>query len=162
VAVPVDATYQRVLAEHFVLSVLIGLRYEWVRDDAPQDSDTVLNWGVNGWALSVLPLVDLGWHPFHHGLKGLHLGLAGSLGYQATYKDSLAAKGFENDYYTHLGLTVGWQFLLPANIVIDITLGVVGIGYSVWVDTNKVATSHFGFCGPLNIPPADIYIGFRF
>lgn len=147
VIIPVSMQYQRVISDHFVVLVNAALDYGWNRYTTPQD----------GWFLDVNPLVEIDWHPFHKGLKGFYAGLSGVFNYTISYSDAAETKGTSHSYNTGLGLNVGWLFLLPANIIIDLALG-QGIGYLVSVDMNGVTTSGYSEA-PARI---GVFLGFRF
>ena len=157
IRIPLNVQYQRVLSDHFVLLIKAGLDYSWVPANAPQDSPGILYYGIDGWGLSVNSAVGVDLHPFHKGLNGLHVGLSGIFSYGTGYRDGVLTKGTAYEYTAGLGLAVGWQFLLPANIIIDLTLGV---GY-VYLGRADV----FGATGSMStfiVRPPGIFLGFRF
>jgi hypothetical protein len=149
--------YQRVVSNHFVLLATAGLVYVWPNPNAPQDSEAILYYGTDGWLLFAASQVEVDWHPFHKGLKGFYLGLSGIFNYTAEYRDALEAKGTSHTYTAGPGMNVGWQFLLPACIIMDLSLG-IGYGYRVSIDVNGVTTSGFSFVEPRG----GVFFGIRF
>lgn len=147
VLIPVQIQYQRVVADHLVLLVKAGLFYGWTLP--PREPERTLD---------LLPVVELDWHPFHTGLQGPYLGLSGTGGYGVGFSDAGAAIVTTGHYYDFIvGPTLGWQFLLPANITIDTAFG-LGYGPGVSVDANGVRTSH----SVLDLTRGGVYLGFRF
>lgn len=149
VMIPVGIEYQRVISDHFVLYAKGGFMY--TIDD--------------GWDLIVYPIVGVDWHPFHKGLKGFHVGLSGDFFYEYTVIASdttWTAHGTRYSYSTCLGLTLGWQFLLPAHIIMDLALQVVTFGYDVSTDVYGVETSGFSLGDPMDAPGSMLSLGFRF
>jgi hypothetical protein len=155
--VNINMEYQRVISDHFVLFSTAGMLYWWPSPNASQDSEAILWYGNHGWFLMIGTGVEFDWHPFHKGLKGFYLGLPGIFNYKATYRDTATTKGMIYDNEIGLGLIVGWQFLLPASIIINLAVG-YGYGYIADVDVNGVTSSHFSFVEPRG----GISLGFRF
>jgi len=156
--VPVGVQYQRVLSEHSVLSFNAGFMYQCPSPDTPPDSPVITDYyGVDGWELTAYPLMEMDWHPFHKGLDGFYTGAFGGLLFKALHVDTAAVKGTGYEYDPCLGLVAGWQFLLPANIVINLALGYGG-QYFITVDQNGTMTS-----GPLlGTGRMVASVGFRF
>jgi len=146
VLVPVQVQYQRVVADHLVLLVTAGLNYGWTLPPRTRER-----------SLDIYSVVEVGWHPFHRGLKGFHVGLSGFFSYGAIFTDAVATKATAYGYRLRLGPTLGWQFLLPANITIDTAFG-LGFGPAVDVDSDGVRTSGF-LWDPTR---AGVFLGFRF
>jgi hypothetical protein len=146
VAIPVQVQYQRVVAEHLVLLVKAGLIYDWTLPPRQPERE-----------LSVFPVVELDWHPFRTGLRGPYLGLSGIFDYTAVFAGAGAATATAIGYRFGLGPTVGWQFLLPANITIDSAFG-LGFGPAVGVDADGPGTSRLLW----GITRGKVFLGFRF
>ena len=148
--IPVNIEFQRVIADHLVLLVRLGLGCAWPLPNAPQASSAL--------SLEVDPLVEVDWHPFHEGLKGLNLGLSGIFvyDYYAAPRDAVATKGTSR-YRMASGPILGWQFLLPANTIVDLSSG-LGFGYNANVDVNGVTTPSSSW----ELTRGGIFLGFRF
>ncbi len=145
VIIPINILYQRVISDHFMALIKAGLNYSWYRYTTPQ----------NGW-MEVYPAVEVDWHPFHKGLKGFYVGLSGIFDYGVDCSDA-AAKGTSYSYAFGWGLSLGWLFLLPAHINIDLVVG-QGAGYLVSVDASGVTTSGFS-----EVPArTGVFLGYRF
>ena len=97
---PVYLSYERVLSDHLVLAI------------APS-----FTWADHGTYSSLLAIlwVELDWHPFQNGLSGLFIGPAFAVSYSSDQDFRATGEG--------LGLSLGYQFLLPWNIDVDIALG---------------------------------------
>ena len=117
VYLPLYVTWERVLTDHLVLSVLGSLRFT----AAPLRPD--VTWGLAG---NVLP--GLEWHPFDAGLGGFFLGVRGLIGYAhgdwlANPAGILSTGNPVDDVFTFgLNALVGWQFLLPGNMALEATV----------------------------------------
>lgn len=144
--IPVGIMYQRVISDHFVLFVMGGFWYT---------IDT-------GWDLWVYSTVEVDWHPFHKGFNGFYVGLSGDFWYDYNENSSSRVTGFGYLYRTDLGLALGWQFLLPAHIIIDLALGIFSYGYEADVDVYGVETSGFAIGYPILTPRTTLSLGFRF
>ena len=103
-AVPVYISYQRVLANHWVLSVIPGVFY--VYD----------NWSGERYVATLW--LELDWHPFHEGLQGFFLGPS----VVAIYSKNSSSSS-ESGASAMVGATLGYQIFLPANLDLDIAAG---------------------------------------
>ncbi|MGA2976500.1 MAG: hypothetical protein ABSF77_14425 [Spirochaetia bacterium] len=146
VVIPVGIEYQRVISDHFTLFFMGGLIYRI----------------FDGWALDAYPIVEVDWHPFHKGLKGFHVGLLGSFLYEQVYSSAAETQGTTYWYHPAMELAVGWQFLLPASIILDLTLGLLSVGYDFNVDVNGVMTSGLMLGDPMESNRTSLSLGFRF
>lgn len=90
---PVTVTYQRLIADHFALAASLG--YMHLLDSAGE--------GVGD---SFIPWLELDWHPFVVGLKGLFVGVATSAEADFIYGEPLFF------LYDGLGLTLGLEGML--------------------------------------------------
>lgn len=144
--IPVVLQYQRVIADHLVLVAMIGLYYDQKLPPQPRDS-----------TLSIFPVVELDWHPFHEGLRGFHLGLSGVFACETSFSDAKPTEVTSRYYRLGLGPTVGWQFMLPAHIIIDL---VFGLGYGPSWNVDAAGTSTFDWA--LDPTRAGIYLGLMF
>jgi hypothetical protein len=149
VNIPLSVQYQRVIGERWVLLTSLALLYHWPMPGAPA--------GLPGWGtIDVTPGVELGWHPFHKGLKGFHLGLSTIFNYAAAYSETPTA-GISRNVMACAGVNVGWQFLFPSHVLLDLVAG-PGYAWIVHLDTAGAATSTFGF----NVCRTGLSIGFAF
>jgi hypothetical protein len=134
--IPINIKYQRVLADHLVLMLKGGFNYDW---------------GDDSKSIDIYPMAELDWHPFQKGLKGFYAGLSSFYGYE-DYINS-----HEGSSRIALGGTLGWQFVLRSNFIIDLTFG-LGYGYNVDVDVNGKKSE--GFSADETI--AGIFLGWGF
>jgi hypothetical protein len=102
-AVPIVLDYQRVLSDHFVLSVVPGLLF--------------VHRGTLGDILLAQLWVELDWHPFQEGLRGFFIGPAVVGLYASNVYGSFGSAGT-----AMAGAALGYQILLPANLDLDISL----------------------------------------
>ena len=103
VNVPVFINYQRVIFDHFTVSIIPFLNY----------------WGLEGgWAFRLMPWAEADWHPFDKGLNGLFLGFAAVGSIDLDSRPNMA-----NSYFLGLAPVVGYQFLLPWNLDLDFAFG---------------------------------------
>lgn len=119
---PLQLKYQRVLTDHFVLMLRYGMFYYW--SDKPIEID-------------FFPMAELDWHPFQKGLRGFYAGVSAFYCYSNTFDSP------ERLYRINMGPTLGWQFVLPWNITIDLTLG-VGFGYHNQIRWDGTKKEDFG------------------
>jgi hypothetical protein len=87
-------------------------------------------------------------------LDGFYFALIGAFEYDSSYHGE-QAPGINYIYHVPFGVTVGWGFCLPANLLLNVELFGVGFGYNggVWADGTQ--NSSFGFAG---IPNGGIYL----
>jgi hypothetical protein len=100
-AIPLFLNYQRVLTRHLTLSVSPSFAFLQL---------------IYRQAMQLTLWLELDWHPFQDGLRGFFLGPAVAILYAS---DNLSSP----DTTVSAGATAGYQFLLPANIDIDVGLG---------------------------------------
>ncbi len=127
---PVYLSYERVLSDHLVLA--IAPSFTWA-DHGTYSSFLAILW------------VELDWHPFQNGLSGLFIGPAFAVSYSSDQDFRATGEG--------LGLSLGYQFLLPWNIDIDIALG---LAYGPLQSNDPLDES------TEIIPRAALSVGFRF
>jgi hypothetical protein len=145
--IPIQVQFQRVVADHLVLLVKAGLNYSW---GVPRRGP--------GGDLDIYPEVELDWHPFHRGLGGPYVGLAGFSDYSVTLGDPAAAAAVPpHSYHFRLGATIGCQFLLPAGITTDLAFG-LGYGPSLKIDSSGTKTWGAEF----DVTRVGLYVGMRF
>jgi hypothetical protein len=144
--IPLSLLYQRVITRRVVFFSRAGLIYTF-RD---------VDWG----ALATFA-TGVDWHPFHEGLNGFHLGFSGyytyDTGYTESYRTVSATAGMWYLHHAALGSTIGWQFLLPANLTIDLNAG-IGYGYTGGVFRD----GEFGSGWTWVLMPGGIFFGLRF
>jgi hypothetical protein len=145
VAVPVYVDYQRVLCEHYTLSIIP--RFEFLI--ASTNHDSIAKSYLDSFDFQ--PWVEVDWHPFDKGLNGFFVGLAAVA--------SLNVSWSSNNSTVFLGVApvVGYQILLPWNINLDFALG-VALGGNIVVDPFGNATSGLAV-GPSRI---ELGLGYRF
>ena len=97
---PVYLSYERVLSDHLVLTIAPSFAYA--------DHVTYAAYLATLW-------IELDWHPFQDGLNGLFIGPAFAVIYSSDPDFTATGEG--------LGLSLGYQFLLPWNIDIDLAVG---------------------------------------
>ncbi len=141
--VPINIKYQRVLTDHEVLMVKVGLTYSW-----DSDGESILD---------VNPMLALDWHPFNTGLKGFYLGPSLFLNYNF-YSGDTAERELDHSYWAAVGGNIGYEFVLRSGMVIDLTFG-LGYGYSEEVDV-KGRTSASGFQVDETI--GGVFVGYSF
>jgi hypothetical protein len=143
--IPVAIQYERVLSDHWVLFSMLSLNFG-------------LTEPVSAF---VHPAIEVDWHPFHMRLDGFYAGLSLALTYESLFGDAAQAFGRSTLYGVYLSPTVGWQFLLPAHIVINLGVGLLEIGYRFKANIDGTTTTGF----VLNFPdsyPLSIAVGYRF
>jgi len=126
-AIPLYLNYQQVLTRHLTLSVSPSVAF--LQQIYRQVMQLTL------W-------LELDWHPFQDGLRGFFLGPAIAFLY---VRDNISSP----DTTVSVGGTVGYQFLLPANLDIDVGLG-LAYGLLQTYSTQPV------------IPRAVLALGYRF
>lgn len=127
--VPLNVKYQRVLTEHQVLSLKIGLTYSWDSNDER--------------ILEVNPMLALEWHPFGIGLKGFYLGPSLFFTHSDnSYSRTTTEDDLDYGYWAAVGGILGYEFVLQSRMVIDLVFG-LGYGYSKEVYVNGVVASGF-------------------
>jgi hypothetical protein len=141
---PVNIQCQRVLADHWVFFVMAPFFLY------PADPGSFL----------IVPAMEIDWHQFHKGLRGFYAGLSANYFYGSAKGSTAAGLGYRQYNDAYLELAAGWQFLLPANLVINLGAGPLNAGYKVKIDDEGVATSGFSF-GFLS-SRLSIAIGFQF
>ncbi len=144
--VPLNVMYQRVITEHQVLMLKMGVNYNW--DTAGQRS------------VELYPMLALDWHPYDTGLQGFHLGPALFFSYAAyAYSHSASSPASDPDYayWSAVGGNVGYGFLLRDQKIIDVVFG-LGWGYSKEVARNGEITSHYQVDETLG----GVFVGYRF
>jgi len=104
-AVPIYLNYQRVLVNHFVLSITPGFLYLY-------DSWSGARYVVSFWA-------ELDWHPFQDGLQGFFIGPA----VIGAYSDDLFLPD-QSGASALVGATLGYQVFFSSEIDFDIAAGV--------------------------------------
>ncbi len=112
--IPISIEYQRVLAEHWVLSIIPTLNINF-----PVDGST---------PFTFIQFAEMDWHPFDPGLNGFLAGAfvaAGVSGPQFLNNVNIQSFSFG------AGPALGYQFLFPFGLIIDISIrGGLGAGYS--------------------------------
>jgi hypothetical protein len=142
--IPVSFQYERVLSDHWVLFTMLTLQL-----------------GLTEPVSSVVyPAVEVDWHPFHIQLDGFYVGLSLAFLNQNFFGNAVQAFGRRAMYGVFLSPTVGWQFLLPAAIVLHLGIGPLSIGY--WHDTNIDGTTIKGFVLEAFTYRFCIAVGYRF
>jgi len=101
-AVPIEISYQRVVADNFVFNA---------------EARVIYTTSVGLFDLS--PWVEVDWHPFDRGLSGIFIGPALSFDFSLN---------LFNSFYCGLGGSVGYQLLLPLNIDL---VAISGITYGL-------------------------------
>jgi hypothetical protein len=125
VSVPLFFDYQKVLTDHYTLSIIPC--FEFLVHSTIHNS--ISNSSLDSFDFQ--PWVELDWHPFDKGLNGFFVGLAGV--------GSLELKWSGNqDTTIFLGVApvVGYLFPLPWNINLDFALG-VAFGGNVVVSSSE-------------------------
>lgn len=145
IGIPVDVQFQRVLYDHLVLSIHVGFSYNW-------------NLDASDWNLLINPRAELQWHPWKAGLDGLYFALIGAFEYDSSYHGE-QSPGINYLFHIPLGVTLGWGFCLPMNLLLNVELFGVGFGYNGGVWADGAQNSSFGFAG---IPNGGIYLGYAF
>ncbi len=140
--IPLNIKYQRVIADHLVLAATTGLNYSWSSTEK---------------ILETSPMLQLGWHPFHAGLEGFHLGPYILFSYCKYWNDHSLVDNPAHSFRFAIGGVFGWQFLLPSRILLDLNAG-LGCGVNMEVDRYDTATTEF----PLNEIMAGILVGSSF
>jgi hypothetical protein len=125
VAIPLSVDYQRVLTDHYTLSIIP--RFEFLVASAIPNSiaySTLDSFDLHPW-------VEMDWHPFDKGLNGFFVGLA------AVGALDLKWSG-NQDTTVFLGVApvVGYMLVLPWNINLDFALG-AAFGGNIVVDSSK-------------------------
>jgi len=129
VFIPLNVKYQRVLTEHRVLMLKMGLTYSW-----NSDGESILD---------IYPMLALEWHPFDTGLKGFYFGPSLFFSYSVySHSGTTTAGDLDYSYWAVVGGNLGYEFVLRSNMVIDLIFG-LGYGYSQEVDMKGMATSGF-------------------
>lgn len=128
--VPLNVKYQRVLTEHGVLMVKLGLTYSW-------DSDGERIWEIN-------PMLAFDWHPFDTGLKGFYLGPSLFFNYNSySHSGATVDSDLDHSHWAAVGGNIGYGFVLRSGMVVDLIFG-LGYGYSKEVDvTGRTSASGF-------------------
>lgn len=141
---PLNVKYQRVLADHQVLMLKIGLVYSW-------DSEGERTLDVN-------PMLAYEWHPFDTGLKGFYLGPSLFFNH-SDYRHSGATDEDDLDYdsWAAVGGILGYEFALRSRMVVDLIFG-LGYGYSKEVDVNGKVTSGYR----VDETVGGVFVGYRF
>jgi len=113
--VPINVKYKRMLAEHYVLTVKMGVTNNW-------DSE-----GEH--TVEVSPMLAVDWHPFSSGMTGFYLGP--SLFYSHSlhsYSRTTVEDDLDYSYWAAAGGNIGYEFAFQSGIVIDLIFG-LGYGY---------------------------------
>ena len=130
VFVPLNVKYQRVLGDHNVLMVKMGLNYSW-----DSHGERILD---------LYPMLALDWHPFNAGLKGFYLGPSLLFSYSSySHSGATVESDLDHSYWTAVGGNIGYGYVLPSGTVIDLIFG-LGYGYAKEVDV-KGRTSTSGY-----------------
>jgi hypothetical protein len=142
--IPVSIQYERVLSDHWVLFTMLSLQFGL--------TDPV--------SIVVHPAIEVDWHPFHIRLDGFYTGLSLAFLNESLFGNAVQAFGRRALYGVYLSPTVGWQFLLPAGIVIDLGVGLLSLGYRL--NTNIDGTTTTGFVLDADNYRFSIAVGYRF
>lgn len=143
--VPLNVKYQRVLTEHAVLMMKMGLTYSW-----DSDGESILD---------VNPMLALEWHPFNTGLKGFYLGPSLFFTYSSySHSGTTAESDLDHSSWAAVGGNIGYEFVLRSGMVIDLIFG-LGYGYSKEVDV-KGRTSASGF--QVDETVGGVFVGYHF
>ena len=143
--VPLNVKYQRVLTEHGVLMVKMGITYSW-----DSDGETILD---------VNPMIALDWHPFNTGLKGFYLGPSLFFNYSSySHSGATADSDLDHSYWASVGGNIGYEFVLRSRMLIDLIFG-LGYGYSKEVDV-KGRTRASGFVVDETV--GGVFVGYSF
>jgi len=143
--VPLNVKYQRVLSEHQVLMVKMGLNYSW-----DSHGERILD---------LYPMLALDWHPFNTGLRGFYLGPSLFFSYSSySHSGATADSDLDHSYWASVGGNIGYAFVLRSRMVIDLIFG-LGYGYSKEVDV-KGRTSASGFLVDETI--GGVFVGYSF
>jgi hypothetical protein len=151
---PIVIDYQRVLGDRFVLGVIVD-----VNDTLTSSPQTVYEGDFGQLQF------ELDWHPFEAGMKGLYVG--GNLYAQSsaslTYTLSPSDAAWSRFLELGLGATVGYEFLLPLNLLVNVAAG-LGAGYSFLESTYSVSTSSSTTTSGLSVhlTRLELSLGYRF
>lgn len=126
---PLNVMYQRMLTDHQVMMLKMGLTYT-----RGSDGERILD---------IYPMLALHWHPYSDGLAGFYVGPALFYNYSTySYSGSATGDDLDHSYWAAVGGNLGYGFELRSNKVIDLIFG-LGYGYSKEVDVNgKVTSDH--------------------
>ncbi len=146
VAIPLSVTYQRVLSDHYTLSIIP--RFEFlVASTVPNSvSYSTLD------SFDFQPWVEVDWHPFDRGLNGFFVGLAavGSL-------DVEWSGNQDTTIFLGAAPVVGYMLALPGSFSLDFALG-VALGGNIVVSSSE--NTSFGFAAGHS--RVDIGLGYQF
>ena len=142
--IPLNLKYQRVITPHHVLMFKLGVNK---------------NWGLAGQtSVDIYPMLALEWHPYKAGLQGFYLGPSLFFNYSNySYSGASTATDIDSSYWLAVGGNLGYEYVLPSNLIIDLSFG-LGYGYSKEKEmTGKTIT---GFRGDETL--AGVFLGYRF
>ncbi len=140
--IPLNIKYQRLVVDNLVMAGKTGLNYSWATGEK---------------ILELSPVLELEWHPFHSGLEGLYLGPYLLVSYCKYWNDYSVVDNPAHSFRFAAGGVLGWQFVLPSRIVIDINAS-LGCGLNMEVDRHGTVTTDF----PLNEIMAGVLVGSGF
>ena len=124
---PVNIKYQYLIMDHLAMMGKAGINYSWAKGEK---------------ILEVYPMLALEYHPFDTGLRGFYLGPSLLVNYCSYRNDYSVVNNPDHTYRIAPGVNIGWEFVLPSNIVIDVTFG-LGYGYNAEVDRYKKSRTDF-------------------
>jgi len=151
--IPITITYERVVADHFVVAVSPTLRYSLL------SSPTLVT--SNMFTQLVL---ELDWHPFDAGLNGFYVG--GQVFSQIASSLSVVPSGdgsWSSWVELGLGVAAGYQFVLPLSLVLNVAVGGgAGYGASSTMSSISVATLNGSTSMSFQLTRLELSLGYSF
>jgi hypothetical protein len=146
VAVPLSVDYQRVLLDHYTLSIIPRIEFLVASGIPNSISYSTLD------SFDLQPWVEVDWHPFDTGLSGFFVGGAavGSL-------DVKWSGNQDTTIFLGVAPVVGYVLVLPGNINLDFALG-VAFGGNIVIDSAE--NTSFGLA--VDHSRIEIGLGYQF